>query len=98
MLTHKQRIENALALKENDRTPYSMWMHYPNRDRHPRRLAELALRAQREYDLDFIKYMPFGLYTTINMGVDLDVYEGFEKAPLTGGALTTPGKGWPTIF
>ena len=97
MLTHKQRIENALALKENDRTPYSMWMHYPNRDRHPRRLAELALRAQREYDLDFIKYMPFGLYTTIDMGVDLDVYEGFEKAPTQHEPVIKDVKDWDRI-
>ena len=27
MLTHKQRIENALALKENDRTPYSCLLY-----------------------------------------------------------------------
>ncbi len=82
MYTHKQRIENALALKDNDRTPYSMWMHFPNRDRSPRRLAELALRNQKKYDLDFIKFMPFGMYTTIDMGVDVDVFEGFEKAPV----------------
>lgn len=81
MLTHKQRIENALAMKENDRTPYSLWMHFPNRDRSPRRLAELALGYQKKYDLDFIKYMPYGMYTTIDMGVDLDVYEGFRRPP-----------------
>lgn len=81
MLTHKQRIENAIAMKENDRTPYSMWMHFPNRDRHPRRLAELALANQKKYDLDFIKYMPFGMCTTIDMGADLDVYNGFFDAP-----------------
>lgn len=82
MLTHRQRIENAIAMKENDRTPYSMWMHFPNRDRSPRRLAELALRDQKKYDLDFIKFMPFGMYTTIDLGVDLDVFPGFEKAPV----------------
>ena len=82
MFTHKQRIENAIALKENDRTPYSMWMHFPNRDRSPRRLAELALANQKKYDLDFIKFMPFGMYTTIDMGVNVDVFPGFEKAPV----------------
>ncbi|OON89171.1 uroporphyrinogen decarboxylase family protein [Pyramidobacter sp. C12-8] len=97
MFTHKQRIENALALKENDRTPYSMWMHFPNRDRHPRRLAELALANQKKYDLDFIKYMPFGLYTTIDMGVDLDVYPGFEKAPTLYEPVIKDVKDWDRI-
>lgn len=97
MFTHKQRIENALALKESDRTPYSMWMHFPNRDRHPRRLAELALANQKKYDLDFIKYMPFGLYTTIDMGVDLDVYPGFEKAPTLHEPVIKDVKDWDRI-
>ena len=50
-MTHKQRIENALQLKETDKIPYSMWWHVPNKDRHPRRLAELTMQYQRKYDL-----------------------------------------------
>ncbi len=81
-MTHKQRIENALQLKETDRIPYSMWMHYPNRDRHPRRLAELTLAYQKRFDLDFMKFMPFGMYSTIDYGIDLDVFPGFVDAPV----------------
>lgn len=97
MFTHKQRIENALAMKENDRTPYSLWMHFPNRDRSPRRLAELALSNQKKYDLDFIKYMPFGMYTTIDMGVDLDVFDGFLRAPVQHEPLIKDVKDWDRI-
>ncbi|MFV1966501.1 MAG: hypothetical protein ACC628_13840, partial [Pirellulaceae bacterium] len=57
-MTHRQRIENALALKETDRLPFGFWWHFPNRDRAPRRLAELALALQRKLDLDFIKFSP----------------------------------------
>lgn len=73
-MTHRQRIESTLAFKETDRLPYSMWMHFPNRDRHPRRLAELSLAYQKKYDLDFIKFMPFGMYSTIDYGMDLNVF------------------------
>ena len=94
MFTHKQRIENAIAMKENDRTPYSMWMHFPNRDRSPRRLAEMALGNQKKYDLDFIKYMPFGLYTTIDMGANLDVFEGFLKPPVLHEPVVKTAADW----
>jgi hypothetical protein len=38
---------------------FGFWWHFPNRDRSPRRLAELALACQRKLDLDCIKF--FGL-------------------------------------
>lgn len=97
MFTHKQRIENAIALKENDRTPYSLWMHFPNRDRSPRRLAQLALANQKKYDLDFIKFMPFGMYTTIDMGADVDVFNGFEDAPVLHEPVIKDVKDWDKI-
>lgn len=81
-LTHKQRIENALSLKSSDRIPYSMWMHFPNRDRHPRRLAELSVLYQKKYDLDFIKFMPYGMYSTVDYGTDLDVFNNFFEPPV----------------
>jgi len=75
-MSHKQRIENALALKETDRLPFGFWWHFPNRDRAPRRLAELALGLQRKLDLDFIKFSPYGLYSVVDWGVTLEVRGG----------------------
>jgi uroporphyrinogen decarboxylase len=72
-MTHRQRIENALAFKPTDRVPYSLWRHFPNLDRHPRRMAELCLAAQKRYDLDFVKLMPYGLYSAVDYGLDLTV-------------------------
>jgi uroporphyrinogen decarboxylase len=82
MMTHRERIEKALAQKETDRLPYSLWMHFPNRDRMPSRLAELTFRMQQELDLDFVKYMPYGMYSTIDWGAELKVFEGFDKPPV----------------
>lgn len=95
--THKQRIQRALALQENDRIPFSLWMHFPNRDRFPRRLAELALGNQKRYDMDFIKFMPYGMYTTVDMGVDLNVFEGFDKPPVQHESLIRDIKDWDKL-
>jgi uroporphyrinogen decarboxylase len=75
-MTHRQRIERALALEETDRLPFSFWWHFPNQDRAPRRLAELALALQRKLDLDFIKFSPYGLYSVVDWGVTLDIPGG----------------------
>jgi len=80
-MSHKQRIENALALKETDRLPFGFWWHFPNRDRAPRRLAELALGLQQKLDLDFIKFSPYGLYSVVDWGVTLDV-GGVSQTPV----------------
>jgi uroporphyrinogen decarboxylase len=75
-MSHRRRIEAALAFEETDRLPFSFWWHFPNRDRSPRRLAELALALQKELDLDFIKFSPYGLYSVVDWGVTLDVRGG----------------------
>ena len=96
-MTHRQRVENALALQETDRIPYSMWMHFPNRDRHPRRLAELSLANQKKYDLDFIKFMPFGMYSSIDFGIDLDLFPGYVDAPVAHKPLIENIADWDKI-
>lgn len=96
-MTHKQRIENTLQLKETDRTPYSMWWHVPNRDRHPRRLAELTMQYQRKYDLDFIKFMPYGMYSAIDYGIDLDLFPGFVDAPVAHKPFVEKVEDWDKI-
>jgi uroporphyrinogen decarboxylase len=96
-MTHRQRIEAALGFQTTDRLPYSMWMHFPNRDRHPRRLAELSLAMQRRFDLDFIKFMPFGLYSTIDYGIDLDVSRGFLHPPVIHKPVIENVEDWDKI-
>ena len=97
VMTHRQRIEAALAFQTTDRLPYSMWMHFPNRDLHPRRLAEATFSMQRQFDLDFIKFMPVGLYTTIDYGVDLDVSPGFSDTPVIHKPLIEKVEDWDKI-
>lgn len=93
-LTHKQRIQKVLAFEATDRLPYSHWQHNPNRDRHPRRLAELALTDQKHYDLDFIKLTPYGMYETIDFGVELDVFPGYNLAPVLHSPIIKEASDW----
>ncbi len=78
-MSHRERIEKALALEETDRLPFGFWWHFPNQDRAPRRLAQLSLELQQKLDLDFIKFSPYGLYSVVDWGVTLDVRGG--KSP-----------------
>ena len=75
-MSHRERIEKALALEETDRLPFGFWWHFPNQDRAPRRLAQLSLELQQRLDLDFIKFTPYGLYSVVDWGVVLDVRGG----------------------
>jgi uroporphyrinogen decarboxylase len=76
----RERIQAALQQKETDRLPFSLWRHYPNLDHHPRKLAELSLEYQRKFDLDFIKFTPYGMLATIDWGVKLKFSPGFDTA------------------
>jgi len=75
-MSHRERIEKALALEETDRLPFGFWWHFPNQDRAPRRLAQLSLELQQKLALDFIKFSPYGLYSAVDWDVTLDVRGG----------------------
>lgn len=73
-MTRKERIQAALAKKEVDRLPVSVWMHFSKYDQDPRSLAECMINFNEKYDYDFIKLMPFGAYTTPDWGAKLDIF------------------------
>lgn len=81
-MTHRERIEAALKGEPTDRAPFGFWWHFANRDRSPRRLAELAVALQRRFDLDFIKFSPYGLYSVVDWGVTLEIFEGHLDPPV----------------
>ena len=81
-MTHHERIRAALAGEPTDRAPFGFWWHFPNRDRSPRRLAELAVALQKRLDLDFIKFSPYGLYSVVDWGVTLEIFAGDSRPPV----------------
>lgn len=51
---------------------FSFWTHFPDADMDAERLAEATIGFQREFDLDFVKTAPNGMYAVEDMGVSLD--------------------------
>ncbi|MCG8640297.1 MAG: hypothetical protein MI862_11190 [Desulfobacterales bacterium] len=68
-----ERIRAALDFQEVDRIPLSIWLHYPHMDQDPRSLAETQVNVLRKYDYDFIKLMPFGLYSVQDWGCKIKI-------------------------
>jgi len=69
-----ERVKAALACEPVDRIPVSVWMHFPAIDQDPKTLAEAQVQAQRTHDLDFIKLMPFGLYSAQDWGCQVKFF------------------------
>ena len=62
-MNREERIKAALACRPVDRVPISAWMHFSAVDQDPVSLAEEEVAFTEKYDFDFIKMMPFGLYS-----------------------------------
>jgi uroporphyrinogen decarboxylase len=95
-MSHRERIEKAIALEETDRLPFGFWWHFPNQDRAPRRLAQLSLALQEKLDLDFIKFSPYGLYSVVDWGVVLDV-RGGKETPVEGEYAIQKPEDWKKL-
>ena len=77
-----ERVKAALSAQEVDRAPISVWMHYPAVDQDPRALAEKQVNFQETYDLDFIKLMPFGLYSVQDWGCQIKFFCTETEPPI----------------
>jgi len=106
MTEKAERVRRALAGEKNDRIPFSLWTHFPGMDLDPESLADMSYRFYREFNLDFIKNMPNGMFSVEDWGCTCD-YSAIPKggvAEVTGFAVRTvadwdrltppdPGKG-----
>lgn len=77
-----ERIKAALNKEAVDRVPVSVWMHYPADDQDAFALAETQAAFQRVYDLDFIKLMPFGLYSAQDWGCQVKFFCDETRSPI----------------
>ena len=73
-MTKRERIFAALAKKDVDKVPFSIWYHIPHVDQDPRALAEKMVELNNIYDCDFIKMMPFGNYVAVDFGLSCNYY------------------------
>lgn len=86
-MNKRERVRAALAGKEVDRAPVSLWGHDFLREWSPRELADATLDAYRRHDWDFIKFNPRSTYFGEAWG---NTYErpGEQRSPrLTGLAV-----------
>ena len=96
-MTKKERVLAALRCEEVDRLPMSIWLHYPHMDQDPRSLAELQVEVMRQYDFDFIKLMPFGLYSVQDWGCKVKIFGTTHEPPIVDDHGIKDIKEWQTL-
>jgi uroporphyrinogen decarboxylase len=69
-MTHRERVVASLAGHEVDRGAISLWRHFGGIDMTAEGLSDAMIGFQREFDFDFVKFMPTGTYTIIDWGAD----------------------------
>ena len=97
LLSHEERICRAIELKEVDRLPFSTWTHCHNIDRFPRKLAEFTLQFQKDLDIDFIKFNPYGRLSTVDWGADFRQSASNFEAPQMTHPIINTLKDWDRI-
>lgn len=58
-----------------ERIPYSLWRHFPNKDRTPEGLAESEIAFHKTYDHDILKINFHGRYPVVDWGC-VAIYDG----------------------
>lgn len=81
-MTKVERVKAAINGESVDRVPMSIWLHYPHKDQDPRSLADMQVDVARKYDFDFIKLMPFGLYTVQDWGCKVKIFGTTTEPPI----------------
>lgn len=61
-MTHRERIEAAVAGTRPDRVPAALWRHFPEHDQKAERLADAHVAFYRAYDPDLLKVTPASGY------------------------------------
>lgn len=82
MMSKIERVKAALNGEKVDRVPISIWLHYPHMDQDPRSLADMQVEVARKYDYDFIKMMPFGLYSVQDWGAKVKIFGTPHEPPI----------------
>ena len=71
-MLYSQQILNALKAENENRVLFSFWTHFPDHDLNARKLADVSLEFCREYEVDFLKTMPNGMYAIEDYGCEVD--------------------------
>jgi Uroporphyrinogen-III decarboxylase len=74
-MEYSRTIQNVFGARLTGAPLFSFWTHFPHDDLHAERLANATIRLQQEFDLDFIKTAPNGMYAVEDYGVQIDFSE-----------------------
>lgn len=67
-LSHRLRLEAALAGGNIDRPPVALWRHFPVDDQAPGSLASATVAFQRDFDFDLVKVTPASSFCVKDWG------------------------------
>jgi uroporphyrinogen decarboxylase len=96
-MTKAERVRAALAGEAVDRVPFSLWHHFPEKDATVDGLVNETVAFYEQFDVDLIKLMPTGMYSTLPYGTTIEVVPGDSG---TTGMKTSPiqtSKDWTTL-
>ncbi len=74
-VSHRERLEATLSGQKPDRTPVSLWRHFPVDDLFPEELAASIVRFQEKFDFDFVKITPASSFCLQDYGLR-DAWQG----------------------
>lgn len=63
-----ERVKAAIAFEKVDRIPIGLWPHFTPVDQDLEKLVDTHYTFYEEFDLDFVKLMPYGLYSVEDYG------------------------------
>ncbi|MFN7051555.1 MAG: uroporphyrinogen decarboxylase family protein, partial [Gemmobacter sp.] len=84
-MQYSAALRSIFGTKDGAAPLFSFWSHFPDADLDADRLAEATVAFQREFDLDFVKTAPNGMYAIEDLGVQVD----FSDVPRGGVATVT---------
>lgn len=96
-MTKKERVIAALNFEDLDRVPVSVWLHFSDQDQDPRSLAEKQIDFVKKYDYDFIKLMPFGLYSVQDWGCKIKIFGNVNEPPIVDDYGIKDIKDWANL-
>jgi uroporphyrinogen decarboxylase len=92
-----ERVEATLCGAEVDRVPMGFWRHYFLQEWAPRRLAELTLAFHRQFDTDFVKLTPSGIYPLQDWGPTIRFGRDDHSSPEYVEAAVASAEEWPEL-
>lgn len=95
VMTHRERIQAAVAGKDVDRLPVSMWRHFFEDEWSAESLAGAMLAFQKKFDWDFMKVNPRASYHVEDWGVVMRPH-GDEEPEVIETPIKTP-EDWEKI-